>query len=759
MRSIKYRLLTVALVLYLVLGPTLSFACGPFTLTAVFVFKSHPQSPLDGFAGGKIGVIQPSYARSYLYVGYRYLQGEAFTPSEQRMLTELWKERLDYGWEMGEDEWVKTWLDARKKVPGLSAPTDIRVYRNREEPNQYETYVNCQKDAFENAAATLNARLTKFGADSAAVKDWVAAQDQVFSNCGGGENIPSTTSDQDPTLRADREYQIAAANFYATHFDESIKRFDAIASDSTSPWRSVAPYLAVRSFVRKASLGPAESKSAPLAEAESRLNRIVADQKLSSMHAAASRLLDLVRLRLHPSERLHELATKLTAKRQNDSLKQDLWDYTVLLDAFLETSAAEKANFEKTSLSDDLTDWINNMQSSSPDSLNHSLSKWRTTHANTWLVSSLSKLRGTEPNSSELITAALKIDSTSPAFPSARFHAARLLIANGKSTDARTMLDDLLKNQRQQFEASTLNLLLGLRMSVATSLDDFLTHAARFPAALSWDEDGREIPADSSEISPEMKAAQGKQYFDLDATTVLNRRLPVSLLKEAAKNPALPVHLRRDIAQATWLRAVLVGDMKTADELVPTLKSLLPAIASQLNDFATNTEPAAKKFSAIFAWLKFPGLEPVVDSGLGRESALNERDSFRDNWWCSAAFVEPPPEAGIEEEDELPSFTAEKNQSATFLSPEQNAAAAREYSIITGLGAGPNYIARQVIEWVNANPKDPRAAEALHLGVTATRYGCTDTQTGRWSKAAFDLLHRNYPNTTWAKKTRYWFKD
>ena len=49
--------------------------------------------------------------------------------------------------------------------------------------------------------------------------------------------------------------------------------------------------------------------------------------------------------------------------------------------------------------------------------------------------------------------------------------------------------------------------------------------------------------------------------------------------------------------------------------------------------------------------------------------------------------------------------------------------------------------------------------EALHLAVMTTRYSCTDKDTARWSKAAFDLLHKKYPTSPWAKKTPYWFKD
>jgi len=41
--------------------------------------------------------------------------------------------------------------------------------------------------------------------------------------------------------------------------------------------------------------------------------------------------------------------------------------------------------------------------------------------------------------------------------------------------------------------------------------------------------------------------------------------------------------------------------------------------------------------------------------------------------------------------------------------------------------------------------------------VGATRYGCTDAQTGAVSRRAFTLLHSRYPGSEWAKKTPFWF--
>jgi hypothetical protein len=57
------------------------------------------------------------------------------------------------------------------------------------------------------------------------------------------------------------------------------------------------------------------------------------------------------------------------------------------------------------------------------------------------------------------------------------------------------------------------------------------------------------------------------------------------------------------------------------------------------------------------------------------------------------------------------------------------------------------------------NTDDPRAPEALHLAVRATRYGCKDEKTGSFSKQAYDALHKKYPKSTWAQKTKYWYKD
>ena len=749
-----YTLIAILLAVVLLTTTSVS-ACGPFTLEAIFVHTVHPGYPMDRFAGGNIGVLQPSYARSYLYVAYRYLEDAPFTADEQKALAGLWKDRLSFDWSAGDENWVKSWLEARRKVVATD-PAPISVYRSREKPNDYETYLNCQKDSFDTAIATLNERIAKYGADSATVKTWVEGQDQVFSNCAGGSFIPAElTTNGDALARADRNYQIAAANFYSSHFDEARTAFEAIAADSSSPWRQNAVYLVARTLARKGSLGPAEQKQESLTQAEAQLQKILADKKLGSFHAASVRLLNLVRLRAHPAERLHELAEVLSAKTPNPHLKQDLWDYTVLLDGYLEKDEPEDKQ-PAIPKDQDLTDWIATFESTDNDAPAHAFERWKATGSNPWLIAALTLIDGKNSHASELTAAALKVRSASPAFASARFHAIRLLLESGKNAEARPLLDQALNAERAHFDESALNLLIAERMKLATTLAEFLTDATRVPAALSWNDDGRELPVENDEASDETKQKVGKPFFDVDAAHVINDQLPLSLLKEAAKSNILPAGPRKDLIQATWLRAALLGDTQTADELAPALTQLVPQMSELLTNYQMSSDPNEKKFSAIYAWLKTPGLEPVVDAGIGRDAPLYEQDQYRDNWWCGSAFVP----ASAEENREVIQFTATTSvEPPRFLSAQEADKGQKERAALAALGAAPNYIARQVIQWATAHPADQRAPEALHLAVKSTRYGCTDKDSGRWSKAAFDLLHRKYPTSSWAKKTPYWFKD
>lgn len=748
-RKIVVLLLVSSLITFV---PRTANACGPFFTDAIFVFQKHPDLPLESFARGRIGVLQPTYARSYLVAAYRNLTGASLSEDEVKGISGLWNERLSSDWSY--EDWLKKWRDARSKVPGVGEGTDISVYRDREKPREYESFLNCQEDAFQNAIATLGERARTFGADSAAVRNWVAAQDIVFSNCGGGAQLPQALPETDALSRADRAYQIAAANFYATKFDDATKQFDAIAGDASSPWRTIAPYLAARALLRKGSLAAEpEPGKAALADAEKRLKSIIEDRRLEKSHHAARRLLNLTRLRLHPEETARDLAQAISKKGAAPDFKQSVWDYTVLLDKWIaddEGGEVKSTAVPEIVRRDDMTDWIVTFQDESREATEHALDQWREKQSLAWLVAAITKADLTWGHPNALIDAAEEVDRTSPAFPTVVLHHARLLVEINDAAEAKLLLDRTFANDAKSWPRSAMNTLQHVRMMLAQNLSEFLHSAQREAAGFSDNVDGRELAIEEKDAGEITRGA--KLFFDRDGAAVFNRLMPVSIWADAARSDALAANLHRDVAQATFLRAALTDRPAVANQAANTLSAVYPETKPFLTVYQRATTADARRFAAAYLALKFPGMRPYVTAGVGRTTSVREIDSYRDNWWCA----EPPgPFGGYSE-------SAEDSQTKEMPAPEflksAQTEAASEAAKLKALGAAPNYLAQTVINWATRNPADRRVPEALHLAVKATRFGCTDEQTGRWSKAAFDLLHRKYPNTSWAKETKYWFK-
>src|SRR5262245_40285847 len=161
-------------------------SCGPFFERAIFTFALHPDLPLTSYAQGQLGILQPTYAQSYLYVAYRYLTGVGFNQGEQEALVALWHERLNPQadlWDPSAGPAVSAWSDVRAQIATGAAPPTIDVFKALQAKNgqfYYHVYVNCTADAFQTAAHTLTERIAQFGADSPEVREWVPAQDQVF---------------------------------------------------------------------------------------------------------------------------------------------------------------------------------------------------------------------------------------------------------------------------------------------------------------------------------------------------------------------------------------------------------------------------------------------------------------------------------------------------------------------------------------------------------------------------------------------------
>jgi tetratricopeptide (TPR) repeat protein len=785
--------IVVLLLAALILPPPVVDACGPYFPEPAFTDYNFPDAPLESYARGKLGLIQPGYRRVFLYVAYRNLIGKPFSSDEIAAMKSSWDEAP--GESAPENassnspgvNWIDSWKAARNQALGDSSKSefgyssDQGIYRSIRSGDQFYGYYNCLPGAFQNAVQVLARRIEQFGAQSPYVKEWVSAQDQVFENCPGGTGgrmsavIPAAASENAPeSIRQDRAYQIAAAQFYAGNFEQAKAGFDAIANDPASSYHTIAPYLVARALVREGNSGAGSDdvNHAALAQAEKQLQNILSDKDLKEIHHAAQRLLGFVRIRLHPEEREKELEAILLSGNAGPDFGQDLTDFLWLLDRPVQpqlnpvSSAptapgqAQTAKPSGPSSGSDMADWILTFQQSSDEAFQHSQSRWKETNSLPWLVAAISHAQSNDSAAKQLEAAALKVAPDSPAYLTVTFHRLRLLSEAGRTDDARSGLDRALASKSPSLTPSARNEFLALRMKLSTNLKELLLYAPR-------------IPANMGVFSEYFKKQSLQQsLFDSDASVVLTEKLPLRLLAEAAQAKTLPLHLRKQVAIAAWTRAILLNDEPVARELTPVLAEVAPELKTPLDEYASAKSTGEKGFAATFLLLRFPGLRPFVPAGLPRSSyegpeQLKEIDSYRNNWWCLI---------GLEAKDAAwhtwnfytmytklsqplrEIYPDGKIPSPSFLTESEQATLGNEWATFQSLPSAPTWLAQQSLAWAKSHPEDPRVPEALHHVVRATHLGCLDPESGRYSKQAFTLLHSRYPNSEWAKRTPYWFK-
>jgi hypothetical protein len=178
--------------------------------------------------------------------------------------------------------------------------------------------------------------------------------------------------------------------------------------------------------------------------------------------------------------------------------------------------------------------------------------------------------------------------------------------------------------------------------------------------------------------------------------------------------------------------------------------------------------------------LRSPGLNILMgrlfaeDPPYGSPPVLTKIDTFQhsdNNWWCAwqrarhrssadaalyRQFLEDP---SLPEEEQEGGIARAERKLGPLLRRSWlwNAAASeREQAALAGIDCAPKLLAERAVAWTG--PSLGGQDEALALAVRATRYGCQrQGGHGVYSKAAFTLLHRRFPASGAAKRTRYWF--
>lgn len=776
-------------------------ACGPEFYPDVFVRKLRPDNPKD-FAAGKLGVLLPTYPRADLTVAFRYLNGGSLSVAEQKAYQPTYS-NAEPGPEQGADQAdgsgnktadpVEEWRAARAKYG--APPTKAGQERTVDEPQPggwtFEAVeLNCPDDAFRTALLTLHARAKTWGEKSPDLADWLKGQDVVFGNCQSkNPSLPSPAPAASPALlKADRAYQLAAAEFYGGKFEDARKGFEAIGQDAVSPWQGVARYLAARCLVRQAFYAKKGDDGSSMAsfdpalmhQASSLLESLLKQKLAGISRQAIQNELDLARLRSDPATQLDRLATALAGPQADSNYSQNLQDLTWYLDAKLDqlpvredagtyvfetrnstpetTPGKEKLStaYDKTyrDLADMcssalLVDWLITFQSPAKEAKLHALAEWKKTHRLYWLLAAITKATEKDAEAADLAAAAEQIKPGSPAWESIAYHRLRLLIALGRAQEARTLLDRTLPQIKAGGRDSSLSLFLGLRMRSSANLDEALAYAPRKILLQSSESQSAlgecvEVMKNPKRVYDCQKEVSPLQFSD-DAAAFFNAQAPLATLVETVQSDALPPQLRRSVAAMAWVRSVLLHNDAAAAKLFPLLPEKLQQQAG-----------AGTGFHPLMTLLRNPGLRPYLDAGVQRSYSYDFVESYRDNWWASDWQAS---EYGDYK-------TPLEKQAIAFLTKAQQADEERELAALLKQGGADLCLGEQTLAYANAHPADPDVPESLYLVLRMIRYGGEDSS---WRdptavqdqaknkvqsirEAAARVLRQRYATSPWTKK-------
>ncbi|MBL8491224.1 MAG: hypothetical protein JNM82_10640, partial [Rhodocyclaceae bacterium] len=621
-------------------------------------------------------------------------------------------------------------------------------------------YINCPADALRLATETLAERSRRDGGRWAAA--WLAGQDAVFANCGDPrpwherkgppplQAVPALPAGAPDWLARDRAYQAAAALFYSGRFDAAREAFLAIGRDARSPWQPLGAYLAARCLLRKASLeapapvpGAAPQASFDKAPLEKARGELVA---LGAAYPPARRLVGWVDARLRPAERRDELGKLLARGRLDAESPQRLADYLFLLD--------RSSRDAMMAASDPMTAWIGAMQATVEDdfwqeqaekmaprrrqAIDLARERWRASRDPLWLLPLLTHAAPGEPDEAEL-RAAASVPATSPLHPGLHFHLARLALLAGQAAQADAIVDAFLAKHADGHSATTRNRFMGLKLLSADTIEGYLRAAPRQYADPVAGPPGVPVP-DEGRPPPPAQSAAGTGLDDDFARTLL-RDFPLAALKALAARRDFPAEYRDTLAQVVWTRALVLGDYATADGLADDMARPRATTRHLYERYKAARGPEEKRLAAVLILVNSPEFTPAAISAGGAQTY----------WGC------PQGDYGRRADPLL-------GLAPRAVSPEMAAAVARERQALQALPVRTAWLAPTLLDWAKAKPKDPEAPKALHFLVAATRMECQALAYGdkpaakpTHSRDAFRLLHRLWPGSEWAAKTKYYF--
>ena len=631
-------------------------ACAPDYPVAVLVSYNHPELPLKLYASGNLGIIQSSWALSYLCVAYRYLAGKPLSPVEMSSANNLWLDRMQAESPYIFDEnYVASinFNELRKKILHIKNDTDPYYLRG-------DDTIVISDSAYQHAFNTLTRLVKNHGQSSPIVLNWLQVQEQVFArNKERKVVLPPDLPTSAPIVeRQDRLYQRAAASFYLKNVKDAEAYFEQLATDQSYSEQSLARYMLMRCRVDNA-LGSSDQKLT---------DHLVEEIKVTATRAQTQRLktdtLALVGLLqasiFEPDKNFERLAAAVSLtenKKTRAELDQffglNLSDLTFIL------SDPESALSQTEKASVDLVDWLQTIHQgydrfSSPSNLtteqkqklsadkirrgNYALQKWQQKKTTPWLVAVMlcGGLAGPDRKGARAAAAAITPDN--PAYLTAHFYLIDAMLSENKIVAAQKELNGISaqanpNTSKNKLPISSANLFQAQKIATAQNLQSYLSAACMGVAAASSNALLLPDPWPKSSNKFRYKSAP-LAAWDVEVGRDIDYNLPYSAWLSLSRKKNITANLRARIVCATWLRSILLNNNQNADELIQAMIACYPSCRDKLSKYKTAVSTEDKNYLLAQIILDDYGFSPYVQPGLPRfAQPFSSFNYYQENYW------------------------------------------------------------------------------------------------------------------------------
>lgn len=668
------------------------------------------------------------------------------------------------------------------------------------------------------ALRTYRERASKLGSGHFYVNQWVKVQRAIFSACTGWNSnrtvqpLPPALAIADPVLatlqRADRAYQVASKLFYISNEAQARTAFVGIAGQR-GPHRSAATYMITAIDAGST----ADGSAGPNADAVGDARSLLSSHKATDFRAAAHDLIGWIGATADTREtRAAQVAVTLEAlhlplatirsdpqsRARYDRAATDLpnlWTDFANRDWWL-TGAIPERHFGSSAMA----------QRAKTDRLAafHLVPRpCRTATCSTaFSLREFTRAReedsGAARDGDAWRVAAIQ-NSSDYVLPDLWGEIDRLIAVVGRTPTAyHVALLGLLADE-QLYRAFS-----GVRSSELESRPDRLRGAAlmarwpwptsdwfaeRYAASLRGlvnsgqvsdaralrdgvgsrlaDEDRWSVPGELVLLLAEDRDhfVRGLVKYDQTSSPLIDR-LPIAELVELATDERLAARDRARFARIAWTRSYAIKK-RIPKDLDRLMRALNPELAT---GWRSKIGARTADHALLLDLLRTPGMNlraasrTEADYDGTERSKLSELDVYEhslNNWWCGPLAVD----YSEREEKALSGAlgeggaraVAEKMLSQSWVWQKLDR---KERAALGQRPMAPRLLAEAATVWgERASPRRPNGAdEALALAVRATRYGCQmQGGHGRWSKAAWDVLQRRFPDGDAARRTRWWF--